>query len=328
VTPLTKPVISVPEKPAASALAQTVANIQAQRASGAIPTPAPAPAPQSAVAAAPQKAAFQIKPLHSVAQSKKLKIWIYGKYGSGKTTLAGSAVDVPKMRDVLLISIESGEMSLFDSPTAKLTKDIDVINITKFAELQAIRDFLIAHVLFRNQGALDKLRALQDRVIEWDGRLRQYQTVIIDSLTELDSACMQELLGIHNGFNFAGEMPAAEFKEYKQNFNKMQMLVRQFRDLDMNVILISATSWEKDETQAFHYTPTQTGKLSNAIQGFVDVVGFLSTGTATEQAAAPRRLYVEPLSGKFDAKSRLSRKPFFDNPTMFAILQSVGLPTE
>jgi hypothetical protein len=246
----------------------------------------------------------------------------------GKTTLAGSAVDVPKMRDVLLLSIEAGEMSLFNSPTAKRSDDIDIISIKKFADLQYIRDFLVAHIIFRDQNDEAKLRMLQDKVMEWDGRLRKYSTVIIDSLTELDSACMQELLGLHLGFNFAGEMPTAEFKEYKQNFNKMQMCVRQFRDLDVNTIIISAASWEKDEQQAFHFTPTQTGKLSNAIQGFVDVVGFLTVGTPTEDTAAPRRLYVEPLSGKFDAKSRLSRKPYFDNPTMGAILTAVGIPTE
>lgn len=255
---------------------------------------------------------------------------VYGKHGAGKTTLAGTAGNVPKLRDVLIISIESGEMALHDNPLITDNDHIDVVSVKSFRELQQIKDFLTAHVLFRNEGNDEKLQVLQERVIPeelTDGRLRRYNTVIIDSLTELNELCMADLLGLHQGFSFSSDLPTAEFKEYKQNHGKMQMFVRTFRDLDMHVIMLCAASYEQDELKAYHFTPSLTGQLSSKVQGFFDVVGFLQTGTASEDNSAPRRLYVQPIGGRFDAKSRLakSRKSFFDNPSMVDVVREIGI---
>jgi hypothetical protein len=264
---------------------------------------------------------------------KKLKALLYGKYGVGKTTLAGTAVDVPAMSDVFLISAEAGEMSLIDNALITLDERIDVVQISSFKKLQLILDYLRAHVVFRNNNDEEKLKITQDKVLSPednpDGRLRKYNTVIIDSLTELNDLCMADLLGLSNSMSFAADLPTAEFKEYKQNFNKMQMLVRSFRDLDMNVIITAATSYDQDELKAYHYTVSLTGKLSNQVQGFFDVVGFLVVGPSTEDKAAPRRLWLQPVGGKFDAKSRLSKggKAYLDNPSMMGIMKEAGLTT-
>lgn len=272
---------------------------------------------------------FQIVPLKKTIEERFIKMLIYGKYGAGKTTLAATAGDVPKMRDILVISAEGGEMSLMNSPKLIDVEYVDVVRITAFRQLQQIKDFLTAHIIFRKEGNEEKLRTLQERVLDpnEDGRLRRFHTVIIDSLTELNEYCMQDLLGLHQGFSFAGELPAPEFKEYKQNHAKMQLLVRMFRDLDMNVIMTAAASYEQDELKAYHFTPSMTGQLSNKIQGFFDIVGFLQTGSATEDKNAPRRLYIQPVGGRFDAKSRIAkcRKAYFDDPTMLEIMKQVGL---
>lgn len=304
-------------------------------------TPAPAPAPTQHAQAptqsgeapkTPVKAPlFRIMPLKALARSRRVKVLVYGKYGAGKTSLAASAVDVPSMRDVLLVSIEGGEMSAHDNPIFQQDDLIDVVQVRGFKELQPIKDFLTAHIIFRDNNEEDKLRAIQERVlgVEEDTRLRRYNTVIIDSLTELNDLCMADLLGLADGMTFTQDLPTAEFKEYKQNFNKIQMLVRMFRDLKMNILFTCATSYEQDEQKAYHYTPMLTGRLSTQVQGFFDLVGFLVTGVATEDSAAPRRLWVQPVGGKFDCKSRLSacRKPYFDNPTMMKIMSEVGLAT-
>lgn len=267
-------------------------------------------------------------PLKKAVEDKFIKLLVYGKYGAGKTTLAATAADVPKMRDIFVISAEGGEMSLHDSPVLQDITSIDIVRITTFRQLQQIKDFLTAHVIFRKEGDEAKLRTLQERVLPVgvDDRLRRYNTVIIDSLTELNEYCMADLLGLHQGFAFTGELPTAEFKEYKQNHAKMQLLVRLFRDLDLNVIMTCAASYEQDELKAYHFTPALTGQLSNKVQGFFDIVGFLQTGAATEEKNAPRRLWVQPVGARFDAKSRLAkcRKAYFDDPTMAKIMQEVG----
>lgn len=296
-----------------------------------------APAPvqtqtQNAPNTPAQQPHFTIVPFKKLLAHHFLKLIVYGKYGAGKTTFAGSAVDVPEMRDVIMISAEAGETSLDDSPVVKDSEFLDVIRINKFSQLSYIRDFLEAHIIFRDNENEEKLRALQQRVFgagteAGEGRLRKYKTVIIDSLSEIDAYCMAALLGIHEGFSWNADMPAAEFKEYKQNFNKMQMLIRGFRDLKMNVLFTCAAVYDKDEMQKMHFMPNLTGKLSNVVQGFFDVVGFLDTGSATEDKDAPRRLWLQPVGGRFDAKTRLAgyKKSFLDNPTMSSLYQAAQL---
>ena len=73
-------------------------------------------------------------------------------------------------------------------------------------------------------------------------------------------------------------------------------------------------------------SPDLPGKLSRAVQGFVDVVGYLAVGTVETKEV--HRLTLRG-SDSLDAKSRLQtlREPYLDNPTMetiYAKLQGKG----
>jgi len=267
-----------------------------------------------------------------------VNILVYGKFGVGKTTIVGSAVDVPHMRDVLMISAEGGEMSLENNPRVRNYLGIDVIQVRDFVQLNAVRDYLIAHCRFRDQNneeGDDRLWALQERLFGPDyakgnnagERLRKYQTLLVDSLTEINEMCLAGLLGMHSGMNLTTEPPAAEFKEYKQNYTKMNMFIRMMRDLPLHVLMTAGASHEQDEQKRYLWMPTMTGQLRTQIQGIYDIVGFLTPiGLATEGAPASRRLFVQPLNGLFDAKCRIASctKPFFDNPTMAVIMEEIG----
>lgn len=278
---------------------------------------------------------FTIAPLGQAKKKRYLNALFYGKFGTGKTTLTGSAVDVPYMRDVLVISAEGGEMSMEDNPRIKASDLVDVLQVRSFTQLNAIRDYLAAHCMFRDKGELGEadLWRLQKMVFagseaaEEGARLRKFRTVIIDSLTEINDLCIAQLLGMHSGMNLNQDPPTAEFKEYKQNYTKMNMFIRMFRDLPLHVLMTAAVSWEKDEQQKFHYTPAMTGKLSSQIQGVFDIVGFLVSAAATETSAAPRKLFLQPMGGFFDAKCRIAScsKPFFDDPSMAIIMKETGL---
>ncbi len=265
--------------------------------------------------------------------SKKLKLLVYGKPGTGKTTLVGSAADVVSMRDVLVISAEGGELTMLENPRIKATDYIDTIQVRSFTQLNSIRDYLFAHAKFRNEGNDEKLREMQMKVFagseaaEPKARLRKFQTVIIDSLSEINEYCLQTILGMHSGMSLNSDMPTAEFKEYKQNFTKMQMFIRMYRDLDMHVLMTALASYDQDEVKKFYWQPAMTGKLSAQIQGVFDIVAFIAAAAATEKAAAPRRLFVQPIGGSFDAKCRLAActKLFFDDPVMADIMKESRL---
>lgn len=305
---------------------------------------------------APQKASappppFVITPIRQ--QHRYIKCCFYGAFGSGKTTLAGSAVDVPGMRDVLFVSAESGTMSVEESTDIQNVDLIDVVRITDFKMVAHVQEFLKAHTAARdsykkdkNAAALDRLKKLQARLFgpgmpyeciddeatedtlnndgTWEtARLRLYETVIIDSLTEIDQFSMYQLLNITTDMKLdMDNMDVAQFAEFRKNNQMMQILVRAYRDLDMNVILVCAAQFLQDELKRMHWTPSLTGKLSGQVQGFVDLVGYLQVGKPAEGSKeAPRRLFVQPI-GQFDAKTRIAsyKDPYFDQPTMAKIM--------
>lgn len=298
---------------------------------------------------------FTITPIRQ--QHRFIKCCFYGAFGFGKTTLAGSAVDVPEMRDVIFVNAESGTMSVEESDRIQNTDKIDVVRITDFKQVAMVQEFLKAHILARDaylkggpgkDAALTRLAKLQSRMFgeelmpvdciddealederdpvtgKWiTARLRLYRTVVVDSLTEIDTFSMYGLLNIQTDMKLDMEkMDVAQFAEFRKNNQMMQLLVRAYRDLEMNVILVCSAQYNQDELKRMHWAPALTGKLAAQIQGFVDVVGYMQVGKPAEGGKeAPRRLYIQPI-GQFDAKSRMAsfKDPFIDDPNMSKIM--------
>lgn len=297
---------------------------------------------------------FQITPIRQ--QHRYIKCCFYGAFGYGKTTLAGSSVDVPEMRDVLFVSAESGTMSVEESDRIKQVDLIDVVRVTNFKQVAHVQEFLKAHIQARDaylrggpgkDAALSRLAKLQSRMFgdsvmpidciddevqedvrnedgTWaQARLRLYRTVIVDSLTEVDTFTMYELLNIQTDMKLdVDKMEVAQFAEFRKNNQMMQLLVRAYRDLDMNVILICSTQYNQDELKRMHWAPALTGKLAAQIQGFVDIVGFIQVGKPTEGSKEiPRRLMIQPI-GNYDAKNRIAsfKDPYIDDPNMMKIM--------
>jgi hypothetical protein len=128
------------------------------------------------------------------------------------------------------------------------------------------------------------------------------------------------------------ETDVAGWPEFRKNNQMMQIVIRAYRDLPMHVIFVCPAGYNQDEKKVFHWTPALTGKLSNQVQGFVDIVGYLVPGQLKEEGKeAARRLFVQPITGtptgKFDAKNRRAsfKESWFDNPTMGEIMTKTGL---
>ncbi len=271
---------------------------------------------------------FQLQPLAD--KKRYFNALFYGDYGVGKTTLAASVVDIESMRDVLFLDIESGDLSLTDTDRIGHTDKLDVIKITNFAMADKVKEWLTAHCTFRDQPgpeAEEKLRQLESRVRGRPvGKPKRYKTLVVDTLSEIETFCMYGVLGINDQMALADDIPTAEWAQFKQNNNKMQILVRRLRDLPMHVLMTCACKWNQDELKRYHYTLALTGQLSKQVQGFVDIVGYMEMGQPTENTAAPRRLWVQRV-GRFDAKCRWAsyKGTHFDDPTMLSILKAVGI---
>lgn len=263
---------------------------------------------------------------------RNLKLLFYGEHGSGKTTLAGSAVDVPHMRDVLLVDAESGEMTIDDNDRIEHPEFIDRVRVTDFKMVASVQEYLKAHCLAVKAGDDDKLRRMEARMkglqpedIETP---KKYRTVIIDSLSEVGEFCMYQLLNLSTDMELdIDEMDVAEWPQFRKVNQMMQLVIRAYRDLPMNVILVASAQFYQDETKRKFFAPNMTGKLAQQVQGFMDIVGFLKTGKINEDTGvAPRRLYIQPV-GNFAAKNRRSsyKKAFFEDPTMKSIMADLKI---
>lgn len=261
-----------------------------------------------------------------VSRAHWLKLLVYAEYGVGKTFLAGTSVEVPAMRDVIMINAESGDLTL--SCEDYDFQSIDRIQAKDFRGVARAYDFLKLHCQYRDADDVEKLTQLEEKLTgaPLTGEPRRYRTVIIDSLSEVENYCMAQLLGVTDTVSLDEETAAAEWPEYKRNHNMVQRMVRSFRDLPMHVIMTCSRSFTQDETKKYLYGPAMTGKLSSQVQGFVDMVGYLVMGSSEGGEQPIRRLYVQP-GARYAAKCRFSRfkGQYIENPSMKTIFEAIGL---
>jgi len=278
--------------------------------------------------------AFKIKSKEDREAARYVKVLVYADFGIGKTYFAGTAANVPQMNDVLAIAAESGDLTWdTDDSGQNNFENIDSVQVYDYKTVVKVFDFLKLHCLYRDDPSPEAVAKLIDLQSKFTGvpveeikEPKRYRTCIIDSLTEVETYCMMQLLNITDKTSLSDESQTAEWAEYKKQHTMVQRLVRAYRDLPMHVIFVCSRTYVQDETKRFLYSPAMTGKLSSQIQGFMDIVGYLITVPAEDGKSLTRRLMVQP-TGKFAAKCRLSnfRKPYWDNPSMAGILKDVGM---
>ena len=231
-----------------------------------------------------------------------VKIQIYGEYGTGKTTLAGTAQDVPDMANVINIDAEGGNKVLANRG------DIPSVNVRDFDTFSNVYDYLKAHCLFRDNNDVANLKLSEAHFRSINAKdikePRIYNTVIIDSLSEVARYCMYKLMNVDIENTKLNEVPLRpEYAEWNSRQEMMLLLVRKFRDLPMHVIFVCSRQWDKDEFNRRFYAPNIQGKLGNEIQGFMDHVGYYTLETDAETKETHRYLMLQP-GNTFQAKSR------------------------
>jgi len=226
-----------------------------------------------------------------VEEAEYFNLMIYGESSVGKTTLAGSAVEVPEMRPVIFLDIEGGTLSLRD----------------KYPEVEKVR--------------IDGWNDLVDVYIDLKDNPTRYKTVVLDSVSELEEFGMEEIMNRaikkaeDEGDERDPDLP--QIGEHGKSSNRMRKVIRRFRDLPMNTVFTALERVDVDKKNRRTIKPRLSPKLSSQVSGFLDVVLYMYKKETEDEI---RRVVLSEATDEVIAKDRTNRLPqTIADPTMSAI---------
>lgn len=199
---------------------------------------------------------------------------VYGSSGIGKTVFGATA---PKP---LFLAVEEGMLSLAD-------KNVPFV---KIKNLQDMRDVL---------------KALKEKSItDKNGKPIEYETIVIDSLTEVQQVVIQNITG--------GRQPS--MNQWGDFSDKMAEILKGFASLDKHIIftcLASEKNAEDDDGKEYtRFQPELFGKLSEKAQAMMDFVAYyyMKVEVVNDKPTQKRVLTFE-ISPRWKAKDRSGKMP-------------------
>lgn len=237
-------------------------------------------------------------PITKVTESPNLfNMLIYGESGAGKTTLAGSADDVPEMRRVLFLDIEGGTLSL-----RSRYPNVEAVRIKSWEDMQRVYDelYLGSH---------------------------GYHTIVLDSLTEIQKMSMDEIMRKLVAQHEERDADVPGIREWNINIEQTRKFVRLFRDLPVNTIFTALSKIDKNPRNGSTRTkPYLSGKVADEVAGFLDIVAYLYT---KEVDGNQKRMLLCGATQDNVAKDRTDRlDQVIQEPTMSTIWTAVKGITE
>lgn len=165
----------------------------------------------------------------------KIKAVVYGASWSGKTVFGGTA---PKP---IFASAEGGLLSIAEKNPA-------------FVEIKSLKDLADLLDYLKNQK-------------------HDFETVIIDSISEINDIIKQEIE--------RKTWRSMQIQDWGDLWKKIRSILRGFRDLPMHTLFIAQESNEKDEDKIEKIVPSLNWKAATEIAYFMDIVGYLFIDKAT-----------------------------------------------
>lgn len=218
-------------------------------------------------------------------QAPYFNLLLYGEWGTGKTRLAGSADAVPAMRKVLFVDVEGGTFTL-----RSCYPDVDVVRVRSWEEMQSVYDELYANP-------------------------KLYNTVVIDSLTEVQKFNMAQIMQDLVISDPERDPDIPSLREWGKNVEQIRRFVRAFRDLPLNTIFTALVRYDKNnKTGVVTKKPSLSGKLADEVAGFLDFVVYLYI---KEVEGESKRLLLTGATEDTHAKDRSNKLPkIIEEPSM------------
>lgn len=209
-----------------------------------------------------------------LVKDKNKRALIYGRSGSGKTSLLGRVLDYPSFCSLYVFD--------FDLRINSILAVVDHANIVANLLYDPFRDGAQPGAAF--SAAESKLRELQSSIKAGSGP----RTVALDSLTFMEKSIMSRVLLMD------GKPPNAppQLNHYKSAISQVEDFVSKLCALDCNVIVTAHEEVDKDElTGSMSRGISVTGKkLPNILPGYFNEVWYTEVQPGTVAQPATRYL--------------------------------------
>jgi hypothetical protein len=229
-------------------------------------------------------------PVSRVAEQQQyFNMLIYGNSGAGKTRLAGSSSAVPELRRILFIDVEGGTLTLRNTPY----NEVEVVRVKSWQEMELVYDELYANPT-------------------------QFNTVIVDSLTEIQKMSMDRVMRRLVEENDERDADVPGMREWNINIEQTRKFVRKFRDLPVNTIFTALETTEKDMRKgSLKRKPSLSGKVKDEVAAFLDIVVYLYIKEVGDEN---KRILLTGQTEDTVAKDRSNQLPMIiEDPTMASI---------
>lgn len=235
------------------------------------------------------------------------------------------------MCDVFMVNAEKGETTIEETDRIRNKDALFQARCDDIHQVARMKDWLIAHTTFRDANDEERLKKIE-RSIGYinDGPAKRFNTVIVDSITEIQAFSNYQALGTSSAQALDTDIAETNWGIFGKVLTRSELMARAFRDLPMHVIMLCQEKWHQDEQKRMHYQPAMMGQMAKSIQGFFDIVGFLQRVPSPDATKDDlHRLWVQPV-GKFAAKNRRSsfKEDYFDNPTLSDIFKGIRVSTQ
>jgi hypothetical protein len=223
-----------------------------------------------------------------------LKCLLYSPPGHGKTFLAGTAQDDPRTSPCLFIDFEGGT------------------------------DTLVG----RNDLALIRVRSWDDyREAFLEAQTGKYKSVVVDSLGETQLFALTTILGNNKVKRYDDDLLTQQ--DYGIALVQMRRFVRQWRDLDLHVIMTALARDAIDAREGSIVVPKFAGQFTEDAGAMMSVVAYLAL-TTDDKTKQTRRVLLLKNQPKYRVKARtpmdVSVPDTLEDPTIGRLLDVLHFP--